>query len=84
MFREKGQPTPEEIRPKKKENWNLVYRKFLELKKFLRCLKIGGIDKTMPDDAMISFPLKDGTQSPEISVKELKALLGIPPNLSKS
>jgi hypothetical protein len=34
--------------------------------------------KTLPDDAMVSFPLKDGGQSEEFSVKDIRARLGLP------
>lgn len=33
--------------------------------------------KDLPDDAYISYPLDDGSQSPQLSVRELKARLGL-------
>lgn len=33
----------------------------------------------LPDEALISYPLGDGSQSPEMSVEKLKAVLGIKP-----
>lgn len=33
--------------------------------------------KDLPDDAMISYPLKDGSMLPELSVKELRIRIGV-------
>jgi hypothetical protein len=44
------------------------------------CQRIRTEIKDLPDDAIISYPLRDGSQSPEFSVRMLKARLGLSKN----